>query len=59
MANSEMDNINIRFIIEDTNSNIVFHDLEGQNIINLTKIKPQQVVPLTGIFRKTDGNFIQ
>jgi hypothetical protein len=58
MDNSEIDNINIRFI-EDTTSNTIFHDLEGQNIINLTKIKPQQVVPLTGFFRKTDGNLVR
>jgi len=58
MDNSEIDNINIRFI-EDTTSNTIFHDLEGQNIINLTKIKPQQVVPLTGFFRKTDENLVR
>jgi hypothetical protein len=58
MDNSETDNINIRFI-EDTTSNIIFRDLEGQNIINLTKIKPQQVVPLMGVFIKTDINLVR
>ena len=58
MDNSETANINIRFI-EDTTSNTIFHDLEGQSIIDLIKIKPQQVVPLTGFFRKTDRNLVR